>query len=334
MKKKLPLAFAFTLAFVLGTTFKQTAKAQVPYYAFSQTTSTYTDLTAPVSINNSAVWDVTVSGYYSLSMLGLINNFNLFGDINYDMRIYGGAIQFYNTSSQQIYYINGLNFVSPDYMRDKGYGTGTSLSPISYQVSGSAPNRILKVQWKNAGHVAFASDAMNVQFWIYETSNNIEFHYGSSTITNASSTQLSIGLGHTYYANSNVVEDDFLQNSPSNPVLVSPSGSAFLGIPANGAVYRFSRNNVGIDELANPLAAIQITPNPSDGNFFIHTDKINPSSSALVVKVTSILGETVLEKSLNTEAANQLDLTNQKAGVYFVKIYNETNSFNQRIVIR
>src|SRR3990172_4164378 len=216
--KKLYSIILFAFASAFANLFVQQTHAQTPYYSFSQYTSTYANLTSPISLNNGNLWDFSIpTAYYPLNVSPLLSNFPVFGDYNYDLRVYGGTAQFYNSGSQQIYYMNGFGLFYPDGMKDKG--TSTSLSPISYQVSGTTPNRILKIEWKNAGHAAASADFINVQLWLYETSNIIEVHYGSSSITNASTTQLSVGIGHTYVPNSNMIEDDFLENGPSNPIL-------------------------------------------------------------------------------------------------------------------
>jgi uncharacterized repeat protein (TIGR01451 family) len=58
--------------------------------------------------------------------------------------------------------------------------TGTTNSEIRYQVLGSAPNRVLVVQYKNFRHYS-GSQVYNFQIRLYETTNVVQFVYGSFT---------------------------------------------------------------------------------------------------------------------------------------------------------
>jgi hypothetical protein len=305
-----------------------------PYYTFTQFTSAYSNLTATTSINNSAVWNFSGASptpYYTLSITSLLPGFQLFGDAAYNMRIFGGAVAFYDNSSQQLHYINGFNLISPDGMKDKG--TTSSLSPISYVVTGASPNKILKVEWKNAGHVNTAGDVINVQIWMYQTTNVVEVHYGSTTFTNASSTPISIGIGHTYVPNGNVVEDDFLMNTPSNPVL-STTNNIFTGIPANGVVYKFAPGSVGINELNKPLQGIKIFPNPATGKFTIDVKNVKEDLNRAKVIITNVIGEVILEMTLNNQVSTVIDLTNKPKGIYFIKLYNGKDFSSEKIILQ
>ncbi|UMY65731.1 MULTISPECIES: choice-of-anchor J domain-containing protein [unclassified Flavobacterium] len=52
-------------------------------------------------------------------------------------------------------------------------------APIKYQVDGTAPNRVLTVEWSNMETFLNAGPNLNFQVKFYETTNNIEFVYGS-----------------------------------------------------------------------------------------------------------------------------------------------------------
>ncbi|MBI4931714.1 MAG: T9SS type A sorting domain-containing protein [Bacteroidetes bacterium] len=308
-------------------------KAQTPFYSFSQYTSTYADLTAPVSLNNSNVWNYsgsTPDPYIALDIATLLPYFQVYGDMNNAMRVVGGAVQFYNNGSQQLYYINGFGLFFPGGMKDKG--TTTSLSPISYQVTGSAPNRILKVQWKNAGNSLASADYINVQIWLYETSNIIEAHYGSTSITNAGTTQLSVGVGHTYVPNSNMIEDDFLENSPSNPVL-SMNANAFYGIPANGTVYKFMVGGAGVNELNNPLSAITVFPNPTSGKFIVDRKNMKERINDVKISISDVNGQVVLESALMGKTQDEINVSNFSAGTYFIRITSDKGTLTKKIIV-
>ena len=63
-------------------------------------------------------------------------------------------------------------------------GNGSS-SPISYTLSGTAPSRIFKLEWKNAGffnpidNATSYDDFINLQLWLHEGSDAIEVRFGN-----------------------------------------------------------------------------------------------------------------------------------------------------------
>src|SRR3989304_4123078 len=323
--KKLYSIILTSFASELANLFVQQTHAQTPYYSFSQYTSTYANLTSPISLNNGNLWDFSIpTAYYPLNVSPLLSNFPVFGDYNYELRLCGGTAQFYNSGSQQIYYMNGFGLFYPDGMKDKG--TSTSLSPISYQVSGTTPNRILKIEWKNAGPAAASADFINVQLWLYETSNIIEVHYGSSSITNACTTQLSVGIGHTYVPNSNMIEDDFLENGPSNPIL-SMNANAFYGIPTNGTVYKFTVAAAGVAEI-NLDDLISVYPNPSNGKFTLSSEITKGE-----ISVYNVEGEKVYSSTIQPSNHSTIDLSSHPNGIYFINIKTENGIANKKLII-
>lgn len=131
-----------------------------------------------------------------------------------------------------------------------------------------------------------------------------------------------------------LVEDDFLENGPSNPVLSNTYANAFFGIPANGAVYKFARNTTAVEEINNPLSDIRVFPNPASGNVIIDLTNVNNNTKNLKITITNLLGKTILEKEINGQTTVNLDFIEQPAGIYFVKIYDETSTFIHKIMVQ
>lgn len=77
---------------------------------------------------------------------------------------------------------DGDDYLSPNGLDPES--RGTDMSPVSYRVDGTGNNRILKIQWPNVSFFEikdnYPNDFANYQVWLYEGSNVIEFHYGSS----------------------------------------------------------------------------------------------------------------------------------------------------------
>jgi hypothetical protein len=77
---------------------------------------------------------------------------------------------------------------------DATYTTTTaSGGGVTYVLSGTAPNRVLTVQWKVA-YATNATSGFSYQVKLYETSNNIEYIYGN--IPPSGTPSASVGLGN------------------------------------------------------------------------------------------------------------------------------------------
>ena len=152
-------------------------------YSFSLINGTYADLDSATSVNNNQLWD----------------------DPSYIVPI-GFNFQFYDKMITDVYFGIGLgglltdtfdlnfgaNYVMPAFetdLIDRGDIIGISKSPISYKVDGTVGTRIFKLEFKNAGFydeedsLSTLNDSVSFQFWLYEGTNDIEFHYGPSALT-------------------------------------------------------------------------------------------------------------------------------------------------------
>lgn len=78
------------------------------------------------------------------------------------------------------------------------------------------------------------------------------------------------------------------------------------------------------------LSAVSIFPNPSNGVFQITSDE----SQITNLEIVNILGEKVYASTKAQVANSTIDISNQPKGVYFVKIYDGTTIYNQKIVVQ
>ncbi len=157
--------------------------------------------------------------------------------------------------------INGFMFADLTLLTDRGALGTTSLSPIRYATTGTAPARIFKLEFANAGfaiengYYGTLKDSINIQIWIYEGSSIVELHYGSSGITHPvdyfanGAGRPFIGYikhldiknsssGFFYYIrDSSAITKSLDTFSLKSTVIPTNSLSAW---PANGRVFRFT----------------------------------------------------------------------------------------------
>lgn len=209
-------------------------------YMFTVLNEPYTDLSNPISINNGDVWDDPA---YAFS---IPFPFELNGHAISTLEFYGtGALLRSPTTDPDIY-----TYVFPFELDliDRGSVTGISASPISYQVEGPSGNRILKVEMKNAGsfyefdELGTTDMYMNLQMWLFEGSNRVEFHFGESLISDPdiffADGGAYCGITDANEASQIFINGHFLGGPASAPQL-SMSDVTLEGNPDDGTVYRF-----------------------------------------------------------------------------------------------
>ena len=116
------------------------------------------------------------------------------GALRFGTGLAGGIIPYGNYMSNSLYYPNNWNMIAfalSDYVKPGIYGTPV----MNYFTSGTAPNRVLVINFKNISlnNVALSSNPdaiVSVQLQLYEGSNTIEIH----NIKNKS-----FGTGFSYY---------------------------------------------------------------------------------------------------------------------------------------
>lgn len=301
-------------------------------YTFSVLNQPYQELVGATSLTQGQVWDDP----------------SLVIPIGFDF-------EYFNTHEDTIYIENGLGadleFMSPisgvyrilgatdEDIIDRGYTTGDSDSDISYKLEGTAPNRILKIQWKNVGFYydydddGVCQDFANFQVWLFETSMKVEYHYGLWSVTQP---QISLEFGNgpivlfldEYDGNAGTVNGLYeLWGSSANPTINTDGNLMFANslqdIPANGTVYRFSKNYVGLNEMTKTSKNLEVYPNPASAEF-----KVNAQIETVVL--TDMNGKTWF-LSLSNGAYS---LEGIPAGVYIVEAKGKEGVYRQKLIVQ
>ena len=122
-----------------------------------------------------------------------------------------------------------------------GYGNcglrqlASDTSTISYLISGESPERIVKIQFRNAGFVGDEThtDKVNFQVWLYESGKRYEIRFGPNEMVPLRALNGAYGpfLG---------IGSQYLRGVPNTPSL-GTLDYGLNGHPENGYVYRFTR---------------------------------------------------------------------------------------------
>jgi len=177
-------------------------------YTFANTTNTFSTI-----VGGSGTTAVTLSsmddGISSNIAMPFSFNFSNTNVVNFQINS-NGWLGFNtgtaSTSTTNYSALSGtVNNVISAFNRDLN-GNNTTATTYYYQVSGTAPNRILKVEWVNIKSFSSTINPNNgnFQIWLYETSNVVEIRYGtfasSSGRTTAGTVQVGIRGGSTAVA--------------------------------------------------------------------------------------------------------------------------------------
>jgi hypothetical protein len=115
-----------------------------------------------------------------------------------------------------------------------------SVGSVSYQTTGTAPNRVFTLQWLNARwDYQGLSPAISFQVKFYETTNRVQFVYRqeAGAISNTEG-GASIGITGTLTGSGNFLS---LNNSGTSPTASSTTETPSIATkPANGQTYNFT----------------------------------------------------------------------------------------------
>lgn len=310
MKKLLLLIFIATLQL----------SAQ-PYSHF-QTVTVYNDLVGDTLLTTSAPWS-----YASSFTVPIGFQCNFMGNNYSSVNVEGSGFAYFDVN----YYYLALPFG----VKLKSKGGAVNNSPISYKTEGIAPNRICKIQWKNAGFHYDTSSTINFQLWLYEAAGYIQFWYGPSSVPNPSvvyqengSAGPVIGI-YEYTSPSNCSYSHCLSGPPGSPTSVYLTGNINLfatsvnSTPPAHSVHTFDPGFVGIPVLTN--SSFSVYPNPSD-EFLLFTSDAPVENCVLF----SIDGGTRIKRQPDGQ---QLFVGDLPSGVYILEAQIEGVVSRQKLVI-
>ncbi len=272
-------------------------------YSFSKTAEAYTPLSSPtvLAADDWSEFFVGIKLPFAFKYWGATMKDSVFVDD------FGGISMDSNNNDEILFFGEDLQ------------SRGAGKSVIAYKTTGTAPNRILKIEYKNVGFdldVPDLKDSMNVQCWIYEGSDVIEFRYGPGKVKSSTWSTGGPFVGIIDTAMTNLI---LLQNNPSNPTVNkdgSGSANGLTGKPASGTVYRITPTSNGLDDAERPkvvFANNQISIlNPQ----FLKEIRLFNTSGQLIQSATS---------------AADIQASALQNGVYFVSLVTTKGNYTTKI---
>ncbi|MFY7729240.1 MAG: T9SS sorting signal type C domain-containing protein, partial [Flavobacterium sp.] len=272
----------------------------VTTYQFTNTTGTYT----PVSSNATAVSTILADTALSATLpIGFTFNY---GGNNYtQFKMASDGFITLNTAQTNSLATNNLStananarpIIAP--LWDDHAGSATAGSYAGYELTGTAPNRVLTVEWRNWlwGYLA-TTPVISFQVKLYEGTNIIEFTYRTES-GSISSGSASIGLGAP---TGNGSGSYLALTSISTPAVSSTTNTTNLNTkPATGTVYRFNPGNAPAltyawtsvpagftSNIKNPVATVS-----ANTTYYVTATAPNGCSNTSNVSVTTTSGATI-----------------------------------------
>ncbi len=241
-------------------------------------------------------------------------------------------------------------FGSPQ-LQNRGMAAGSNeMSDISTLVEGEVGERIMKIQYSNAGFaneidsLGVSNDYVNFQLWLHESNNAIEIHYGNYLVTNEAisfdgATGPSFGLfmiEETNLDNGNPDIAVFLENDPMSPDLMRETENveerALIGMPPTGMIYTLTPV-ADTTEMTNAteilwLEGVDVFPNPTADVLQVKVQ--NQQLIGANYTLTDANGRLITKG--NTQESTEISLQNLASGTYFLKMQKDNTGVIKRII--
>ncbi len=216
-----------------------------------------------------------------------------------------------------------------------------SVSPIRKKVEGIKPNRILKVEYRNAGLKTDETnlDSINIQFWYIEADSSVEIHWGKCSVKNQELVFDNEGKDHFF---SSFMTRESYPGSTEFDEIIRPGGRVdslyevtsnvrpftFEGVPYDGQYFRFSRKKVSAGIANKQLLAAEVFPNPTTG--FVYIRGINHQQTSSVT-IYNLVGQLVLSQTL-APLEDVVAIQALNKGLYVMHIEQNNKQYTTRIV--
>ncbi len=318
---------------------------EFPYF-LSVDSEPYADLTDVDDLTEGMVWDDP----------------EIIADIGFDFELFGETVtSFYFNGlgtemiSDDDYYTNPVTYFTGYYadVIDRGYIDDVNLSSINSKVTGTPGNRVFHLEWKNVGfyneqsELSTLEDYINFQMRFYEGSNDMEIHFGPSSITHED-------IIYDFFDGPAIFFFDSLDASAYDPTfnavhfLYGDSSDPLIGTstdpdayyndiepldmhPVDGTVYRLSTSETSSTKDLDDLnAVVNVFPTLVDQTLMVDVAYGFDFETGRI-QIINELGQMLLQQNLQNNRET-LDLSNFPVGNYFVSIQTNTGIATKKVV--
>lgn len=310
------------------------ALAQMPYNVQVRTEA-YQPLKNAVSLNENKIWD---EEKYSIPLGFTVE----IGGVATDTLHLKFDTMLSPDSDTNI--INALFFLGTD-LADRGMvDSVASRSPIRYKITGTEGNHIFKLEYFNAGFYdeydlyTTMNDSANVQVWLYEAGNKVEYHFGPSKITTP--------IQYFYFGEGPMVgyADRFVSNTGNGMIYIlsgqtqQPTidsfntnyiGDLLTQYPEDGTVYVLTPKPLSI-AMAKKYGDVKVYPTYATDR--IHVNIGNSKASEYII-VSTASGQ-VYGRGSVLNKQNSIDISSFSSGMYLLNILTEDGVLSYKFVKR
>lgn len=214
---------------------------------------------------------------------------------------------------------------------------------LYYKNIGTSQNHAFKLENTNFGNINFTVEEHTSTICIphfYEENGSINLLLGmrNGKIRNYSNIEQSLTSGSFSLSNDFFAGIDVkgyaapaLHNIKNNDSLY-----LFVGMETGG-IWSFG---LGIDstsslseEALETKAEIRIYPNPNEGSFVIDVSHFNATNNSCEFTIIDPLGRIVKTGKSHNQTTIEIELTEKRQGIYYVKVKNNSKEIVQKIVI-
>jgi len=309
------------------------------FYTFNSYSETYQDLNNSTSLNNNDVWD---DPDYIIPIGFDFQFFDTISDTIYISSAgVGGFLTFNNSQSvnSPMLIAYGADII------DRGFNNQISISNISYELTGTSGNQILKIEWQNVGFYGdvmnngSSTDYTNFQLWLYEGSNTIEIHFGPNSIVDTfnafggeTGSIVVLSENYDFYNFSFLDEMNYLEGQANAPTMMTTYqadtvlNSPFLsdifldGVIPNETVYQFNHTNLTAnisEKNASDKVRFTVYPNPAHDQLNFSFDNPALIKTAIILNLN---GQVILPVDPTQKT---IDISTLPNSIYFIQITTE-----------
>lgn len=213
-------------------------------------------------------------------------------------------------------------------------------SQLVFNIEGDEGDRIMKMEWVNAGFKnGDPDDFANFQVWFFESDARIEIHIGPNSVAGpnafiAGAPGPKIGLYRKYVKkhDNKVFKSWILTGDPANPGVNTSSLQLSLdAVPDDGTVYIFTDAGATALPRLKDQNEIKVYPNPTQS--LVHINLPESMDSKGQLRILDMRGRIVSQYDIQNPQTLTLDISSWKTGVYSLHFKDMSGSiFTQRIV--